>query len=265
MVGSLKKSSPSTERPRRRSGSRSVTPSPPSRKRSRSLDSKNDVSAPMVEVQRPSKSNGHPPKSRNKTQADQRHRATYGTSSTAMSDTPVDLVEDDIFDSIEAPAPEMSKRARPPKKNASGGRDKKSAVPTIILNQFFWAVSRKPSPAQLHTLAQILMIAKKRDWFEPQDKVDLSSLQTWFRNKRFHVRKSLQGFFEQIPDVDGASKFFSALARCFELQDLALDNLKLESSKSSRKKQTDRDAAHLTEDVEFVKDSDGESDSNEED
>ena len=244
MVGSIKKAPASAERLRRPSFSKShdqdQDDDPPTRKRKPSWDQNQEDDAQL------------------KSGRSRMNRQARGGED--YFDNPTQL-DEDSFDAIEAPTPDKPKRARMPKGGAAGAsssdREKKPAVLTIILTQFFWAVSRKPSSSRMQTLAEILAEAKRRHWFD--DKVDLASLQTWFRNKRFHVRKSLQGLFDHVQerdaaDVKSAGKFFATLARCFGQQDLAVDN----DVVLDQRRQTKREV--LAEDVEFVKPSDGDED-----
>ena len=105
---------------------------------------------------------------------------------------------------------------------AKGGRrvagGKKAPVLSILLNQIFWCISRKPSAGQMQHLRSILEMARDRNLVEFEN---FELIRAWFRNKRFHMRQAMHSFLTDIDhDQDDAIKMFDVIANCFETENL---------------------------------------------
>lgn len=85
----------------------------------------------------------------------------------------------------------------------SGPRDKTSPDVAVVLNCMFWLFSVAPKAHQYQRLHAILTKAQQQSWIEPQAKIDIPTLQAWFRNKRYSTKKHMkltQDLYNELAD-----------------------------------------------------------------
>ncbi len=112
---------------------------------------------------------------------------------------------------------EDSTAAKPKQGSPKVHRDKKSPLLNVILNHVFWNVSRRPSLVQLKRFQEILEIGRDEDMI--WDDVELHTLQTWFRSKRFNVRRTLMKFLHDHPN---GTDLFETLSNHLKMANLAI-------------------------------------------